>query len=439
MIPAIRLASIFLICLVQPLSLLTAQTATPSGKTEDADLQFVVYLSRHGVRSPTGKPEQYNPYSAAPWPAWDVPPGYLTAHGFELMRLFGAYDRMELASEGLLASDGCADAGRVTFYSDSDQRTRETGRALAAGLFPGCATSVHGLREGTADPLFHSNRANRNLGNVSLETAAIAGRIGGNPNNLNEAYRSQLSTLDQILATCGASASDPNHRISLFDIPATLSGGLEGHHAELKGPLNTAATLTENMLLEYAQGMDTANVGWGCVDGGKLRALLALHTAAEDFTARTPAIARIQAARLLERIRLSLQQSAIGKPVLGALSKPSDRMLILVGHDTNLANVAGLLDLNWIADGRRDDTPPGGALIFELWRSHTTGGYLVRTYFTSQTLEQMRSASPLSLQNPPQRVPLFLPGCSGVDFSCSWPSFAKTIHQAIHPGPTSMR
>ena len=91
------------------------QSSQPTGTLPDADLKFVVYLSRHGVRSPTGRPEQYNPYSAAPWPAWDVPPGYLTAHGFALMKLFGAYDRIELASQGLLAADGCADAGRVTF------------------------------------------------------------------------------------------------------------------------------------------------------------------------------------------------------------------------------------------------------------------------------------------------------------------------------------
>lgn len=437
MIPAIRFASLLLACILQPLAQLTAQANPQPSKTQDAELKFVVYLSRHGVRSPTGRPEQYNPYSAAPWPAWDVPPGYLTAHGFELMKLFGAYDRMELASEGLLAAEGCADAGRVTFYSDSDQRTRETGNALAAGFFPGCAPSVRGLPGGTPDPLFHSRRVDRNPGDSSLEAAAIAGRIGGNPGNLTEAYRSQLSAFDQLLATCGASASDPNPRISLFAVPATLSEVLENRHPELNGPLNTAATLTENLLLEYAQGMDSANVGWGCVDGAKLRSLLVLHTAAEDFTARTPAIARIQGSKLLNQIRSSLEQAMSGKRIPGALSKPSDRALILVGHDTNLANVAGLLNLNWIADGRRDDTPPGGALIFELWRSGATGGYLVRAYFTSQTLEQMRSATSLSLENPPERVPLFVPGCSSADFTCTWPSFAQTIHGAINLGSRS--
>ena len=70
-------------------------------------LRFVVYLSRHGVRSPTGKLAGDDRYSAAPWPAWDVSPGYLTAHG-QLMKLFGAYDRAQLAGEGLLSATGCA-------------------------------------------------------------------------------------------------------------------------------------------------------------------------------------------------------------------------------------------------------------------------------------------------------------------------------------------
>ena len=440
MTPVIRFASLILVCSLQALVPLLAQTSTQPSKTRDAELKFVLYLSRHGVRSPTGKPEQYTPYSAAPWPAWDVPPGYLTTRGFELMKFFGAYDRMELSSQGLLSSNGCADAGRATFYSDSDQRTRETGKALAEGFFPGCAIAVHGLPEGVHDPLFHSIPAGRGSDDSSLAIAAIAGRIGGNPDNLTAAYRSQLATLDKILATCGNSPpAQQRQRTSLLDIPATLSVEQRGHRAELKGPLNTAATLTENLLLEYTQGMDAASVGWGCVDGAKLRSLLALHTAAEDFTARTPVIARIQASSLLDRIRRSLQQAATGKPVPGALSKPSDRVLFLIGHDTNLANVAGLLDLDWIADGRRDDTPPGGALIFELWRSHSTGSYYVRTYFTSQTLEQMRSASALSTQNPPERVPVFLPGCSNQDFSCSWPSFDQTIQQALDPHPISTR
>jgi len=47
----------------------------------------------------------------------------------------------------------------------------------------------------------------------------------------------------------------------------------------------------------------------------------------------------------------------------------------------------------------------------------------VRVYYTTQTLEQMRSSTVLTSQNPPARVPVFIPACSRADFSCSLPDF----------------
>jgi 4-phytase/acid phosphatase len=410
---------------------LAAQSNSQSSTGPEAELKFVVYVSRHGVRSPTGNPEQYSAYSNAAWPVWDVPPGYLTAHGYRLMELFGAYDRLKLSSQGLMNSTGCEDAAHVTIYADSDQRTRESGKALAAGLFPGCKIAVQALPEGAADPLFHAIPAGVGQPKSTLATAAISGRIGGDANNLTEAYRAQITALDKILANCGSPVSRDTKRISLLEIPAKLAPGKNDQEAQLRGPLNTASTLTENLLLEYTQGMEASSVGWGCVDGEKLRTLMDLHTAASDFTRRTTVIARTEVSNLLDHVRRAIEQSVTGKPVLGAPDMPSDRALFVIGHDTNLTNIAGLLNLTWIVDGRRDDTPPGGVLIFELWKTRATGTYSVRTYYSAQTLEQMRSASILTLGDPPQRIPVFLPGCSEQDLSCSWASFANALDQAI--------
>jgi 4-phytase/acid phosphatase len=349
------------------------------------------------------------------------------------MELFGAYDRLKLASQGLLTSTGCEDASHVTIRADSDQRTRETGKALAAGLFPGCTLAVKALPEGQADPLFHPLATGVWQPDSALATAALSGRIGGDANNLTEAYRTQLAALDMILANCGSPVTREAKRMSLLDIPAKLAPGRNAQQAQLRGPLNTASTLTENLLLEYTQGMDGSNVGWGCVDGEKLRSLMELHTAAADFTRRTTVIARPEVSNLLDHVRRALEQSVTGKPIVGAPSMPSDRALFLIGHDTNLTNIAGLLNLTWIVDGRRDDTPPGGVLIFELWKSRATGSYSVRTFYSAQTLEQMRSTSTLSVSNPPQRVPVFLPGCSQQELACSWPSFSESLRQAVDP------
>jgi 4-phytase/acid phosphatase len=402
-----------------------AQTAPAA----DSQLQYVVYLSRHGVRSPTGKSGQYSQYSTSAWPEWPVQPGYLTPHGFHLMELFGAYDRSHLAGEGLLSSKGCSEAAKITVYADSDQRTRETGKALAQGLMPGCDLAVQALPEDTNDPLFHAlgdRSMPRDLGRAK---AAVAGRIGGDPASLTRAYHLQLESLDHVLATCGTPTAATPQRTSLFDIPATLSQGNGDHLVDLKGPLNTASTLAENLLLEYTEGMDKTKVGWGCVGRSELDSLMTLHTAATDFTQRTPEIARAQASGLLEHIGLSMEQAISRKPVPGALGKPTDLALFLVGHDTNQENVAGMLNLTWIIDGRRDDTPPGGALVFEVWRDRSAGSYSVRTYFTAQTLDQMRDSVSLGGTQAPARVPVSVPGCSREDMSCDLHSFITLLQR----------
>ncbi len=126
-----------------------------------------------------------------------------------------------------------------------------------------------------------------------------------------------------------------------------------------------------------------------------------------------------------------MEQAVAGKAVAGALGKPGDRMLVLAGHDTNIENISGALDLSWLIDGRRDDTPPGGALVFEVWKSRSSGEYSVRTYYRSQTLDQMRNAAPLSLENPPRRVSVFVPGCGRADGSCAWKAFQDAVRAGI--------
>jgi len=413
-------------------SLFGAGQGAPSNSA-GGKLEFVVYLSRHGVRSPTGKASKYNEYAAAPWPEWDVPPGYLTPHGYALMKLFGAYDRAMLAGEGLLAAQGCGDAAHISIVADSDQRTRETGKAIGEGLLPGCALTVQARPEGTADPLFHALEAG--VGNIdhALAAAAIAGRIGGDAANPVRAYRPQLAALERILQGCGRATAAAHERTSIFDVPGSLGPGAKDHPAELRGPLATASTLSENLLLEYTEGMPPASVGWGCVDAENLREVMQLHEAEADLVQRTPAIARMYASNLLDQMVRSMEQAVTGKPVAGAPGRPGDRLLILVGHDTNIATVAGTLGLTWIVDGRRDDTPPGGALEFEIWSSPTGGKKLVRAFYTAQTIDQMREGSLLTLDNPPPRAPLFVPGCSTQDLSCTWDAFAAAAQRAIDP------
>jgi hypothetical protein len=59
----------------------------------------------------------------------------------------------------------------------------------------------------------------------------------------------------------------------------------------------------------------------------------------------------------------------------------------------------------------------------------------VRTYLLAQTLDQLRNNTPLSLQTPPAKAPIFIPGCSSAaeGWPCDWDAFQRTLQGAIDP------
>lgn len=410
----------------------SASPAADPSTPPDSDLQFVLVLSRHGVRSPLNRPADLDKFSAAPWPTWPVAPGIQTPHGDQLIKILAGWDRARWSSHRLFAATGCAGAAHVTVIADNDQRTIATGKDLAEGIFPGCGVATHSQPQGTSDPLFRALASPAIHADPALATAAVAGRIGADPRTLTETYRPQLAALDRVLAGCGKLPANPR-RTSIFDVPVSLKPGSGDAPVSTRGPLPTASMLVANLLLEYTQGMSDADTGWGCLDGPTLRYLMQLDTAVWNYGYWTPAVARMLASNLVDRIGKTLEQGATGKPVLGALGKPGDRLVILVGHDSNIAPVAGALGIHWAFDGRVDDTPPGGALFFEVWRARANGKLSVRLTYVAQTLEQMRRAEPLTPANPPAVAPIFLPGCGRADFSCAWDDFSATMRRAVDP------
>lgn len=149
----------------------------------------------------------------------------------------------------------------------------------------------------------------------------------------------------------------------------------------------------------------------------------------------SPYIARVQASNLLSHILCSLEQAVHGRKVQGSLGQAGNRVLIAVGHDTNISNVAGLLGLSWLLDGyQQNETPPGGALVWELWK-RADGSSAVATYFVAQSLDQLRENISLGPESPPLKAPIFIPGCSREDqrMTCPRSDFYHTLKNAVDP------
>jgi 4-phytase/acid phosphatase len=404
-----------------------------AGATPSVQLRYVVIITRHGVRSPTWNSERLNQYSAEPWPKWSVPPGNLTPHGRALMQLMGAYYREWLSGERLLSPQGCGDVSRVYIYADTEQRTLETGRALAETLLPGCAVAVHSQPPGSRDSLFHPLEAGITKPDWEIAAQAVRKRLADPSGRFRDLHRAAFETLEFVLAGGG---SAPEKRI---EPPDEISVSVTGTGIRLNEPWSVASSLSENLGLEYAEGMHGKDLGWGRLDANSLFRVLELHAVYADLMRRTPYVARARGSNLLFHILRSMDQAATGNSVPGALDRSGDAVLIVSGHDTNLSNLSGMLGLSWHLPGYQpDDTPPGGALVFSLWRD-PRGEYFVKTQYLAQTPDQMRNGDRLTVAAPPASEELPIPGCGAASqFGCAWRSFRRAIQEAIDPAFTTL-
>jgi 4-phytase / acid phosphatase len=378
---------------------------------------MVIVLSRHGVRSPS-HPAELAAYASRPWPSWPGTPGNLTEHGAALMRQFGAYYRRSYGTLLDLPRQGCPPAGAVFVWADVDQRTRATGDAFLGGFAPGCGIAV-GHAAGDADPLFDP-LPGAGVVDKAESRASVLGAVGGNFDGLPDAYGSVFATMESILG-CESSASCKQ----IVSVPTTIDNTGDGGLASISGGLDMAADVAENLLLEYTNG--NADVGWGRVDRARLLELLQLHVLAKTLEHGNRYTARAHSSNIMAHILATLREGATNAQSGGTRVPPKSRFVFLAGHDTQLAEVAGLLGISWLVPGdQMNDTPPGSALVFEL-HAHAGGQSFVRTFFTAQTLDSMRAGQGES----PVRAPVYVPGCPAYD--CPLATFEKVAGAAIDP------
>jgi 4-phytase/acid phosphatase len=341
-----------------------------------------IVLIRHGIRAPTAAPEALAVYSADAWPAWPVAPGQLTAHGAQLMRSLGAWHRHDLSQAGIAL--GACDDTQLKLIADSTPRNRDSAAAMLGGLLPDCPARYHAFAPDHADPLFRGSRdGDDDVVDTTPPTLPMPA----------------LTALQQALLGC-------HDRACLADARAHGKKVLLGE--DPAKALKHAGTLSENLMLEYVEGLPLAQVGWGRLDAAGIGRIITLHDASFAFSKKSPASARGRDGNMLAHIAATLSAAAGLPAKLPALAPPGTRALVLIGHDTDLASQAALLDVDWHQPQQPDDYPPGGALIYQLIESR--GHYAVRVRIALPTLAGLRAADAGSA-GAMHVATLRLPGC----------------------------
>src|SRR5205085_360459 len=108
---------------------------------------------------------------------------------------------------------------------------------------------------------------------------------------------------------------------TLLDQPSKVEAVKGPHAADILGPLKIGSNLSEALLLEYADGMEGRDLGWGRLTTVKLLEIMKIHEAYADLARQTPYVARIQASNLLSHILRSMEQAVSGTALSGSLGE----------------------------------------------------------------------------------------------------------------------
>jgi len=407
---------------------------------DDTQLKQAIVFGRHSVRSPVAPTATLNTFSAQPVPDFGVSgPGILTANGKTLETILGGYYRLWLTQEGLLTGNDAADANLVYFRANVIERTIDSAKAFAAGLLPAAGVTVDYYGPQASDPLFDPVGAGVALLNQDMAVAAVSGRVGGSGQSLSSAYASEFALTRSVLLGYPAGQSPPPaapaNVVDVTAIPIAVTAGSAGTPVGLGGLLTVGAAV-DPFLMEYADGLPSSEVGWGQLTAEGIGQTSRVSNLAIDLEERTPYLAGVLSSNLASHVVRSMVQAATGNALTGSLGNPTTKLIVLIASDTNISALAGLFDLDWLLPGYQPDfCSPGGAIVFQLRQSQSTGEYIVRASYVAQTLDQLRNLTALTLAAPPAGAPVFIPGCSGPNatFDCPLGRFVRLATHQIDP------
>ncbi|MGD0016680.1 MAG: histidine-type phosphatase [Verrucomicrobiia bacterium] len=417
-------------------SALPGLTQTIRDGDDGTTLKQIIIFGRHSIRSSVTATNTLAQFSTNSYPVFvGVPTGYLTPHGREAERLLGSYFHDYLIHEGLLTGTASTDLSRSYFRANSIQRSNITATNFGAGLIPGATIPVHSyslLDTNTGrpvpDPVFDPILASVATPDPGRAQAEVQG-IFGSGAAIASAYSSEYSLTRNVLFP-PRSVDPTTNQITLTaytPIPYT------GNSINLGG-LNVMNAAIDPFVMQYTDGFPTGDVAWGRLTLDTLSQQTRLIVLLMNIEMLPPYINRVQSSNAGSHVLRTMSQAVSGSNLRGAFGDAKSRVIVIISSDAYVAGLGGLLGLHWQLPGYQPDyCAPGGVLVFELRQSKKTKGYLVRVFYTSQTFDQLRNLTPLTLEAPPATMQLTIPGgsSSATNLDVKFATFKKLLNKAI--------
>lgn len=365
--------------------------------SDEARLEQVILLYRHGVRTPLPGEVQLDEVNGRPWPRWRESPSLLTPHGAEGVQRMAHYDRDRLVAAGLFTASSCPAPSSVWLWANTDERTITSAQAYAQGFAPGCPLSVGHLPRSSVDPLFDPVSAGAAAFDASAAVREISAQTGG-PDAITAQAGAGLTAMARIMG-CDNDASAPI--CDQRNWHGALRVSDDGRGFTLTGPIASTSGTAEVILLAYAEGKPLNQVGWGRTDAATRAQLSRLHALLFEIHSRPSYVAQRTAAVLSRRLLTLFEQPTAPK------------LAMLVGSDNNIVALASVLGIHFtVPTYGKDDPPIGGALGIEIWRKSGDAKRYVRVFYQAQTLPQLRTLQKFDATHPPATLALHPAGCT---------------------------
>ncbi|XP_053622102.1 glucose-1-phosphatase-like [Plodia interpunctella] len=376
-----------------------------SHNVKSMTLDQVILLSRHNVRTPLSK--YLTEMTPNEWPKWKEKSGYLTEKGFELEGFMGKYFSMRFQREGLISS--CPTEDDFFAYANTKQRTRMSALAFVSQCYPGCNVTIHHSNT-TVDPIFNPVIHNNSDVFRDIVIEQMTDRL--KCLNLNKSFDYMESVLDfkhSSICTEERECDLKSDSNKIVDIK-------RGFKPNLSGPLKISNSAIDAFIMGNYEGFQ--QIAWG-----KLRTeeqwitIMKLSRAYHNVIFNTTIVADDIARPLIRYISSIVQK---GHP----------KISLLMGHDANIYTIHRALNFkSYNLRNQHELIPVGGKIMFEKWFDVKNDRYLLRINYVYQSTEQLRSATELSLHNPPHFHLMELENCqTDKNGYCLWEDFETILH-----------